>query len=664
VLPTLLLGLLLLPTASRGQTPPGDSYLCYKSTLASSQAQFTPVQKTLEDQLRTLVADVESFLSVCNPLLPAVVRPDIHPVSYNIRVATIPPQPKFLKSVHTAIDEFGSHPVTLTQPVDLRAPSAQVPGAGGTGTIDTTGVDHFECYRALRAKGAPNFIAPPPVTITDEFGTVTLTLKKLTKLCTPVNKNGEDPTAPQHVAHLACYQAKAKLPAGGTLGASTVSVNNTNFGPAVLVAKEVAELCVPAFKDTIPSPTTTPQVAIDGHQYGEGVIALDPGNPLHVVAAGIGFASTGAYYSNDGGTTWQIATIPSSRQTLNDPTIAFGSTGNVFVTTWGQDANYPGDDGILLYKSTDGGQSYNSVTAIALEDHMTQAPLTLDAKGNLITLQDGSHLRIDQHVVPNRIYVDFGAHTAVDTCCTAIAYSDDGGVTFSIHIQNWAGNESVSPSGVLYSLAPPFLYKSSDDGTTVNWSLAFNQMPVDNFGFGNWGWTGFVVDSSDQSPYRGNLYAAYGDGSRDGGDVFFRRSTDGGNTWSAPIIVNDDPFPGPYCSGRTPQYLSNVNVAPNGRIDVVWYDRRNDPFAADCNADAGTDPHYADLYYAYSIDGGRTFSANIRLSNQSTYSAGDYIWVASGNDRAMPWWTQFLPGVPPYDTGGAIAYTSVVDFGS
>jgi hypothetical protein len=77
------------------------------------------------------------------------------------------------------------------------------------------------------------------VAITDQFGTQSYTLKKITKLCTPVNKNGEDATAPQHVGHLVCYQAK--LPAGAKFAPQTVSVNNANFGPAVLVAKAVLE---------------------------------------------------------------------------------------------------------------------------------------------------------------------------------------------------------------------------------------------------------------------------------------------------------------------------------------------------------------------------------------------------------------------------------------
>jgi uncharacterized protein YjbI with pentapeptide repeats len=250
ILWTLILAVLLAAASSRGQTPPGASYLCYKATLAPGQARFTPVQKTLQDQFGTLVVDVKRVLAVCNP-----AQTGVHQVGYKIARATTPPQPVFVKTDYTAVDQFGTHPLTAVRPVELRAPSAKVLGAGGTGLVDTTGVDHFECYKAMPAKSAPRFVAPPPVAITDEFGTVTLTLRKITKLCTPVNKDGEDVTAPEHVGHLICYQAK--LPARIRFAPQTVSVNNTNFGPAVLRAKAVAELCVPAFKDSIPTTTTT-----------------------------------------------------------------------------------------------------------------------------------------------------------------------------------------------------------------------------------------------------------------------------------------------------------------------------------------------------------------------------------------------------------------------
>jgi len=246
-------GLLLVVTAAWAQpTPPGDSYLCYRATLANGQPKFTPVQKALEDQFGTVLVAVKGIVTLCNP---AETASSVHAVGYKFVPARTPPQRKFARQDHTAFDQFGTHSLTVVRPTEVRAPSAKVLGSGGTDPVDTSGVDHFECYRVMPASGVPRFVPPPPVAITDQFGTQSYTLAKITKLCTPVNKNGEDPTAPQHVGHLVCYQAKP--PKGSRFTARTVSVNNTNFGAAVLVARAVREFCVPAFKDVLPTSSTT-----------------------------------------------------------------------------------------------------------------------------------------------------------------------------------------------------------------------------------------------------------------------------------------------------------------------------------------------------------------------------------------------------------------------
>jgi hypothetical protein len=88
------------------------------------------------------------------------------------------------------------------------------------------------------------------VTVTDLFyrgGYPGLALYKMTKLCTPVNKNGEDPTAPGHPGHLTCYQAKP--PQGWRFNKTNAATNNTNFGPNMLKVSRVGELCVPATKN-------------------------------------------------------------------------------------------------------------------------------------------------------------------------------------------------------------------------------------------------------------------------------------------------------------------------------------------------------------------------------------------------------------------------------
>ncbi|MEO6121336.1 MAG: cell wall-binding repeat-containing protein, partial [Acidimicrobiales bacterium] len=84
-------------------------------------------------------------------------------------------------------------------------------------------------------------------------------------------------------------------------------------------------------------------------------------------------------------------------------------------------------------------------------------------------------------------------------------------------------------------------------------------------------------------------------------NVWFQRSTDGGLTWSAEIRVNDDQTGAPVLQG-----VVNMAVAPNGRIDIIWTDRRH--------SYNGTG--YADIFMASSSDGGRSFGPNRRITDR------------------------------------------------
>ena len=115
-------------------------------------------------------------------------------------------------------------------------------------------VDHFQCYKAKRSKGSPKFQKILGVNVQDQFGTATLDLLKPIRLCAPANKNGEDPTAPQHPFHLLCY--KTKNSAFGMKQAFT----NDQFGSAQPLLIHRRELCVPSTKSTGSSTTTTTPV--------------------------------------------------------------------------------------------------------------------------------------------------------------------------------------------------------------------------------------------------------------------------------------------------------------------------------------------------------------------------------------------------------------------
>src|SRR5438876_700180 len=117
-----------------------------------------------------------------------------------------------------------------------------------------------------------------------------------------------------------------------------------------------------------------------------------------------------------------------------------------------------------------------------------------------------------------------------------------------------------------------------------------------------------------------------------GSDVMFVRSTNGGTTFSAPHRINDDPV-----NHAKWHWFGTLSVAPNGRIDVVWFDTRN----ATNNTDS-------QLFYSYSIDGGNNWSANVAVSNSfnpfvgypNQAKIGDYMTIVSDN------------------TGGNVAYAA------
>ena len=69
--------------------------------------------------------------------------------------------------------------------------------------------------------------------------------------------------------------------------------------------------------------------------------------------------------------------------------------------------------------------------------------------------------------------------------------------------------------------------------------------------------------------------------------------------------INDDP------STANWQWLAAHSVAPNGRIDVIWYDTRG-----------SGNVNVAQLYYAYSWDAGVTWSANVPVTPPFNTSVG------------------------------------------
>jgi len=135
-------------------------------------------------------------------------------------------------------------------------------------------------------------------------------------------------------------------------------------------------------------------------------------------------------------------------------------------------------------------------------------------------------------------------------------------------------------------------------------------------------------------------------------DIFLRTSPDGGKTWTDAKEVNDD--------ARTPDvqhYDPGMAIAPNGRLDMAWFDFRHSP-APEGEAPGGNSGGANDLYYTYSTDRGRTLEANLRISDRSidrnigvwsnNHHVHAHVGVAAGDDAAYFAWQDTRNGNPEF----------------
>jgi hypothetical protein len=364
------------------------------------------------------------------------------------------------------------------------------------------------------------------------------------------------------------------------------------------------------------------------------------GNPPLIVAAYNdepfpGGPGMGVSYSADGGNTWanthlQYPINPFSAGgapflDMFDPTVCIDDSGHVFVGQISTDYNWGAGpaSGLYVHKSTTGGVTWQTPVQVSADNAPVSNPDTA------YRLNDRDQIAADKYSMSpyhNNIYItwikDRGWNMPQPWGDIYFSYSTNGGNSFSAaqRINAWANNMGNMPTldvakdGTVYVVwmdydvqtggtGTIFLDKSTDGGVTFGPDIFVtnvNLPPLNmNFNTDARAKGAAVVKVMPSNP--NELYIVFAEAvdptGLDEADIFLIKSIDGGNTWSAPMKINDD-------ATSCDQILPWMYIKPNGTIDIAWYDRRNDP----------TDMMW-DIYFTASIDGGNTFAPNTQVNS-------------------------------------------------
>jgi len=146
---------------------------------------------------------------------------------------------------------------TTTSTTPTTTPSTTTTSSTSTTTSSTTTtlpLDHFMCYE-IKPKA---FVTVPGVSVQDQFGQHTESVRFPHRLCAPANKNDEDPTAPTHPDHL-----QGHLVSGPNVKVANLNVTN-QFGTIKLDTVKPDVLMVPTLKSldplALPPALTNPTV--------------------------------------------------------------------------------------------------------------------------------------------------------------------------------------------------------------------------------------------------------------------------------------------------------------------------------------------------------------------------------------------------------------------
>ncbi len=298
------------------------------------------------------------------------------------------------------------------------------------------------------------------------------------------------------------------------------------------------------------------------------------------------------------------------------------------------------------------------------------------ASGTVLNLLDKNHLWVD--IGPASPYKGYLYDGWMVNNNISVSRSVNGGASWSSAVSISAGTNAGShnqginfkggPDGEAYAAWAVYdnwpgdekaigFSKSLDGGST--WSTAFrainNLKGIRTVGVSqNMRTNSFpsmAVDLSN-SPYRGTIYIVWtntgvpGINTGTGSSSYLIKSTNKGDTWSAPMRINSDSTAGKH------HYLPWITCdQATGFVSVVFYDNRN------CLSTE------AEAWMAWSTDGGTTFQ-DMKVSDvtftpspipqMAAKYMGDYLAISAYGGKTYPCWTDTR-------SGHCLTYVSPID---
>jgi hypothetical protein len=392
--------------------------------------------------------------------------------------------------------------------------------------------------------------------------------------------------------------------------------------------------------------------------------------------------SAGIHVSRNGGQTWTDArlTLPPGLTRPFQPQVGFDGQGTLYALFSTLEGQGVVPNGLWLEGSRDGGQTFS--TPVKVADRFAYQPRLVinQTTGNVHVTWLQASEAVAQEVASSLNQASStkpAPGLGPPPNPIIMATSRDGGATFSERAQVndpsrqrvGAASPAIAPNGDVFVLYQDYGSDTTDfqglPGGVHRGTFSLVLSRSTNAG-SNFFTAGVAEDDIVPSerflvflpkfpslaidPRNGALYVAWSDIRNGDADVFVLRSSDSGDTWSSPVRVdNDKESPG------GDQYLPQLAVAPDGRVDVLFLDRTSQ-----------IDKLLTKAVMASSVDDGKTFGA-IAVSNDvfdarvgprnlqgepSTgveADIGTNLGLVSTDDAAYPVWTDSRRG--SVDTG-------------